>query len=132
MDNMIEVVIPGRPVPAARMTRRGKWVKPNAKRYLAFKDMVRWTAWDVMRKANLPPLGGPVGVEVKAYINGGRPGDIDNIAKAVFDGLNGVVWYDDRQVAEMHVYRYVKQDRQRTEIKIWPLAQKEECEMGRR
>jgi len=24
--------------------------------------------------------------------------DIDNIAKAVFDGLNGVLWLDDRQV----------------------------------
>lgn len=65
-------------------------------------------------------------MELKAYINGGRPGDVDNIAKAVFDGLNGVVWYDDRQVAEMHVYRFVKQEKQRTEIKIWPLGRKGE------
>ena len=126
MTKMIEIVIPGRPVPAARMTQRGKWIKANAKRYLAYKDIVRWTAWDVMREQGLPPLDGDIGVELKAYINGGRPGDVDNIAKAVFDGLNGVVWYDDRQVAEMHVYRFVKQEKQRTEIKIWPLGRKGE------
>jgi len=126
----IEIIIPGRPVPAARMTQRGKWIKPNAKRYLAFKDMVRWTAWDAMKKAGLAPIEGPVAVELKAYINGGRPGDVDNIAKAVFDGLNGVVWYDDRQISEMHVYRYEKQDEQRTEVKVWSLGEAEGNDTG--
>jgi Holliday junction resolvase RusA-like endonuclease len=33
----------------------------------------------------------------------GIRGDIDNITKAIFDGLNGVVWDDDRQVELMSV-----------------------------
>ena len=28
--------------------------------------------------------------------------DIDNVEKAIFDGLNGVVWRDDVQVVEVH------------------------------
>ncbi len=122
MDNMIEVVIPGRPVPAARMTRRGKWIKPNAQRYLAYKDMVRWTAWDVMRKKDLAPFDGPIGVEIHAWYAGGRPGDLDNIQKSIFDGLNGIVWYDDQQVVEVHAYRH-KGTPQRTEIKVWQLEE---------
>jgi Holliday junction resolvase RusA-like endonuclease len=31
--------------------------------------------------------------------------DLDNIAKSVLDGLNGVAFYDDRQVAELLVVR---------------------------
>jgi len=118
---MIEIIIPGRPVPAARMTRRGKWVKANAKRYLAFKDIIRWTALDVMRKSGLEPFDGPIAVELHAWISGGRPGDLDNIEKAIFDGLNGIVWYDDRQIEEIHAYRH-KGMPQRTEIKVWGIT----------
>lgn len=118
---MIEITIPGRPVPAVRMTRRGKWIKANAKRYLAYKDIVRWTALDEMKKLGFAPIEGPVGVELHAWISGGRPGDIDNIQKSVFDGLNGVVWYDDRQVVEIHAYRHIGVP-QRTEIKIWEVV----------
>jgi crossover junction endodeoxyribonuclease RusA len=31
--------------------------------------------------------------------------DLDNIAKSVLDGLNGVAFDDDRQVAELLIYR---------------------------
>jgi len=36
--NEINFTIPGRPIPAARMTRRGKWIKRQAQKYLAFKE----------------------------------------------------------------------------------------------
>jgi Holliday junction resolvase RusA-like endonuclease len=32
--------------------------------------------------------------------------DADNIAKLVMDGMNGVVWGDDSQVAEVHVVKW--------------------------
>lgn len=119
----ISFTVPGRPVPAARMTRRGKWIKRNAQRYLAYKDMVRWTAWEVMRKKEIPPFEGPVGVEIHAYIAGGRMGDIDNIEKTVFDGMNGIVWHDDRQIEEVHAYRH-KGKPQRTEVRVWALQER--------
>lgn len=38
-----------------------------------------------------------------------RP-DIDNIAKAVLDGLNGVAWHDDAQVVKMDVFKQYGQE----------------------
>ena len=32
--------------------------------------------------------------------------DVDNIAKAVLDALNGVIWVDDKQVVELTVKKY--------------------------
>ena len=29
--------------------------------------------------------------------------DIDNLAKSVLDGLNGVVWHDDSQIVSLHL-----------------------------
>lgn len=35
--------------------------------------------------------------------------DVDNLVKAVLDGLNDVAWYDDAQITELHVSkRYVQ------------------------
>jgi len=116
----ITFTVPGRPVPAVRMTQRGKWVKPNAQRYLSYKDQIGWEARAVMGRRE--PLAGPVGVEVTAVISGGRPGDVDNIAKSILDGCNGVIWDDDRQVVALHVYRQ-KGKPQRAEIKVWPAAE---------
>lgn len=107
--------VPGRPVPAVRMTQRGKWVKTRAQRYLAYKNLVSWTAVQVI----LQPLEGPVGIEVEVYgIGKGRIGDLDNIVKAVMDGLNGVAWHDDSQVVEIRARRN-KSDLERVEVKVW-------------
>ena len=40
----MQLVIPGRPVPAVRMTQRGKYAKPQAQRYLVYKEQVIWQA----------------------------------------------------------------------------------------
>ncbi len=111
---MIRFEVPGRPIPAARMTRRGKWTSKQAQRYLAFKEQVGWCARSVCPE----PLAGSVAVEVRAWWSGGQHGDADNIAKAVLDGCNGVLWDDDRQVVELHVFLYVGTP-QRTEVVAW-------------
>jgi Holliday junction resolvase RusA-like endonuclease len=35
-----------------------------------------------------------------------RRGDIDNYSKLILDGLNGVAWADDRQIAQLHVVKW--------------------------
>ena len=57
----------------------------------------------------------------------GRPnvahnGDIDNVAKSVLDGLNGVAYDDDTIVYDLHIAKYYvwnENDPERVEIKIW-------------
>lgn len=113
-EYVIEFTVPGRPVPAARMTRRGKWVSFSAQRYLAYKNEVAWYA----RLAAKEPLSGDLAVEIWAYCAGGRVGDADNLAKAILDGCNGIVWYDDNQVVDLVVHRRHGKP-QRAEIRVW-------------
>lgn len=106
-------------MPAARMTRRGKWVNKQAQKYLAFKEQVGWEARKHFKEQ---PWQGPVGVELRFYIckvNRSR-GDGDNLLKAILDGMNGIIFEDDRQVIEGHYY-ILEGAPQRTEVKIWKL-----------
>ena len=73
------------------------------------------------RQAIETPVEGPIrlGVQVvimtpkswskkrKALLNWAtcRP-DLDNLSKAIMDGLNGVAWHDDRQVVELSVAKH--------------------------
>ena len=62
--------------------------------------------------------------EVKSHMSlrDGRIGDVDNYAKSILDGLNGVAWEDDRQVVELHIYRHTERP-QRAEVRIQELSQ---------
>lgn len=45
--------------------------------------------------------------------------DIDNVEKAIFDGINGVVWKDDVQVVDVRK-RKIYADTPRVVVTIWP------------
>lgn len=44
--------------------------------------------------------------------------DLDNIPKVLSDALNGVVWKDDKQVAEWHLRRYIVPNDPHIEVRI--------------
>lgn len=115
--SIITFTVPGRPVPAARMTQRSKWGK-RAQRYLAYKGEVGWAA----KAARCPRFKGRVRVDIDLHIRGGRIGDVDNYAKSILDGLNGVAREDDRQVVELHIYRHTEKP-QRAEVRIQEVSQ---------
>lgn len=107
MDN-VEFEIKIKPMGAVRMTQRGKWVKPNAKRYLDYKQIIALET----RKYFPQPFEGPIEVSIQFYLQPpkkipkGRTGptvkpDIDNLIKGVFDGMNKIAWNDDAQVIKV-------------------------------
>ena len=96
---MQELTVYGRPVPAARMTQRGKFVKRQAIRYMAYKDKVGWTA----KEAGIKKSDRNVKLDIVIYLAGGRQGDWDNYGKSIADGLNGIAYIDDQQVKEGRV-----------------------------
>ncbi|MDQ7094192.1 RusA family crossover junction endodeoxyribonuclease [Desulfosporosinus sp. PR] len=114
------IIIPGRPVPAVRMTGRGKYVKPEAINYLNYKHQIGWLALNKSKK----PIIKPIVVKVKVYLHGkstpmGRDGDVDNYLKSALDGCNKVVWVDDRQVMKATVEKVpcrAKEERMEIEI----------------
>lgn len=114
--NSIKIVVPGRPVPAVRMTQRSKRLSKQAGRYLAYKNEVGWAA----KAAKVKLMTGEIEVIGTAYIYGNRSGDVDNLAKSWLDGLNGIAWLDDRQVRRLTVEKVAveSEEEQRAEIEI--------------
>lgn len=47
-----------------------------------------------------------------------RRRDVDNVAKAVLDSANGVLWDDDSQVVELSIRRAVDGDRPRVDVVV--------------
>ncbi len=95
----IKVIIPGRPVPYVRMTKRGKFVKQNAQRYLNYKEYIGFVSKGKIKRVSEKKIE----IGVKVYLYGkttefGRDGDADNYLKAAMDGLNKIAYKDDRQV----------------------------------
>ncbi|SES02964.1 RusA family crossover junction endodeoxyribonuclease [Salipaludibacillus aurantiacus] len=115
----MKIVVPGRPVPAVRMTRRGAHVKPNAQRYLNYKSSVGWAA----KAQKVKLIAGAVKVDIKLYLSGGNQGDIDNYAKSLTDGLNKIAYNDDRQIRKMNIEKIeCEKDEQRAEIIVEELT----------
>ena len=83
------------------MTQRGKFVNKQAQRYLIYKGVVGWHA----KVAGVKMTDQPVAVEIDVYVCG-NPGDWDNYAKAICDGLNGVAYIDDQQVVDGRCRRH--------------------------
>lgn len=81
----------------------------------AYKRTAKFEA----RLQKVKPFGQNVSVAVTLKIY--RPlaaGDLDNRIKCVLDALNGTAYQDDRQVAEIHAYRFDDKERPRVEITI--------------
>jgi Holliday junction resolvase RusA-like endonuclease len=113
---VISFKIPGKPIPKGRPRfARGKVHTPTRTR--DYEKLVKALA--LKARGTTKPFTGPVGVVVligqdethveirpvgvaavpKAKIRG----DIDNIAKSLMDGLNRVIYKDDRQVVSLTV-----------------------------
>ncbi len=112
------LTIPGRPVPAVRMTQRSKYKSKQAQRYLTYKNEVGWEAKKMWAGK---PYEKDIEVQAVAYLNPKEKDiDVDNLAKAYLDGLNQIAWIDDKQVMKLTVEkRWVfTNDEQRSVIEI--------------
>lgn len=63
----------------------------------------------------------PVAVSLHVFFGDNRRRDIDNVTKCV-DAFNGVVWKDDSQIHELHIFRHLDRERPRVEVQVEILA----------
>ena len=60
----------------------------------------------------------PVKAEYKFYLPDRRHRDLDNCAKGISDALEGVLFKNDIQIEELHLYKYVDKENPRVEVVI--------------
>jgi Holliday junction resolvase RusA-like endonuclease len=124
-DRAVDFVIPGDPVAwmRPRADSRGKFVRIfNTKKHDAY--LITVGQWARKAMLGFPPFDDPCSVTVIAYLGIPKswpkwkqrdaakgtlpcmaPKDADNILKIVTDGMNKIVFLDDRQVTETHGYK---------------------------
>lgn len=123
MTFMVQFHIDAEPVPKGRpkFSKVGGFMRAYTPKATSdYESIVRATAQQAMGSTD--PLETPVGVYLyirlpipqshskkrqEACLSGlekpiKKP-DIDNLAKSVLDGMNGIVWRDDSQIVSLHV-----------------------------
>ena len=116
---MIKIVVSGDVVPAAR-PRFGAGRCYQPKRNVEYRRRIQASA--VAAMDGREPLKGEISAAVKLYRKY-KPtcrqfGDVDNHLKALFDGLNQIVFDDDSQIVRCTVEKFSDKEQPRAEIEI--------------
>lgn len=115
VDWKVELIVPGRPVPAQRMTQKSKWTE-RAQKSLNYQEKIAW-AWKA--KAQGKKLEGSLKLSCRFYFNDRKHGDLSNLVKAVEDGLQyGDAFDNDKQIREYGKSGIFYDNNPRVEIKI--------------
>lgn len=94
--------VPGKPAPKGRPRFvRGRAVTPQRTR--DYEAHVQITIMHALARLEGWRREGRKRVHLMFELDSGVRGDIDNLAKAVLDACNGLLWLDDRQVVDLHI-----------------------------
>jgi Holliday junction resolvase RusA-like endonuclease len=137
-----EFTVPGEPVAKGRarsFIRNGHVAHYTPDKTARYENLVKMAASEAM--AGRLPSEAPLNMEIVAFMGiaaswskkrqqAARDGlerptkkpDLDNIVKAVKDGLNGVAWKDDSQVVRLTAGKFWS-DKPRVEVRIWEWAE---------
>ena len=87
------------------MTKRGKDTKESM-------------SWEFREQFKGEIIESDVCLNVLFYFKDKRKRDIDSHLKALLDSMSGIVYLDDSQVTELHVYKEIDVDNPRVEVSI--------------
>lgn len=94
--------------------RGGKFYKSKDSK--TAQDAIRW---EIRSQYRGKLIEHNVAVEIVFYWKDKRR-DIDSGLKSLLDALTGIVWKDDRQVIDLHVWKEVDKENPRVELDIFP------------
>ena len=87
-----------------RVTKRGTFLPRRSQKFRENFQLLLRAAF------HAPPFEGPLSVTLHFYkpikTTTPRFGDVDNLVKAVLDACNNILWLDDRQITELHVFKH--------------------------
>jgi Holliday junction resolvase RusA-like endonuclease len=75
---------------------------------------------DVAKIVTAGPIIGPVMLKL-AFYRPRKSGDLDGRLKVLLDALQGVLYLDDKQVEEIHAYRFDDKKNPRAEVECLAL-----------
>lgn len=112
----IAFTVPGRPVGKERArVANGRAYTPERTR--AWEEAISWQAQLTLR--DKPMLVGDVSLTLKIYVSGGVYPDVDNVLKCVKDGMQRIIYANDKQVSEVYAVRYpCKRGDERIEVVV--------------
>ena len=94
------------PQPRPRFSQRGRVYEPA--KISAYKKQIRAAALKAMKDA--PPINSAVACTIKLFRKfqntSRRFGDCDNLAKAILDACNGVIWTDDALITSLTTEKF--------------------------
>lgn len=108
---MKSILVKTEPISVNRMYRGRKFLTKDGK---ATKDAI---AWEIASQVKSEPLVGSVAVNVLFYFKNPRM-DIDNALKALLDCMTGIIYKDDSQIEELHVFKMIDKENPRIEIQV--------------
>ncbi len=116
---MLRIEIEGDPIPLARPRYSIRRVY-QPKRNVEYRKIVQAAARLAM--AGAEPMQGELFADVKIYRKY-KPtarnfGDADNHLKAIFDALNGIVFFDDAQICRCTVEKFTDKENPRAVIEV--------------
>ena len=82
------------------------------------KDIKTAYQWEAKSQWRDPALTGDVKLSVRFFFGTKRKADLDNFNKLWQDALTGIVYEDDSQICELHLYRDSDKERPRIEITV--------------
>lgn len=86
------------------------------------KDLKESYQWQAKSQWHATPLTRGLKLTLRAYFGTKRTQDIDNFNKLVLDALTGIVWEDDSQIQELHIYKDYCKENPRIELEVTELS----------
>ena len=118
MDTL-RITILGEPVPAQMGCQLASGKVAASPRVRAYRKLVALLTMHAVRRAGwTASRTDSFAVTARFFVGTARTIDLDNLAKCLLDGLKGVVFPDDRQIYELHLFKSIARGSARTEVEI--------------
>lgn len=115
---IVEFTFDGEPITKSNNTRWGKGRVFTAKKPAQYESDLSWYAKVVMSSKRLEPTKKLVRLTICYFQQSVKRKDQQNLLKTTADALNRIVYEDDSQVHEVHLYRHLDREKPRVVIKV--------------
>lgn len=112
---MKSLELKSRPVPINQ-----KYFVRNNRNILStkYRNAKEELTWEIMSQWDGEPLSHNVAVNLLLYFGDKRKRDIDAWIKILLDSMTGIVYIDDSQITELHVFKEYDKEKPRVEIQV--------------